>query len=122
MVYEEELSKKLIGCAIEVHSRLGNGFLEKVYENSLLVELRRNNIVVENQVEIDVRYKGQIVGKYFTDIVVNNKIIVELKVVTKITDIHKAQLINYLKATGIKVGYIINFGSYDKLEFKRYIY
>jgi GxxExxY protein len=121
MIYEKELSDKIIGAAIEVHKQLGNGFLEKVYENALMFELNQNNISVYNQHKIEVLYKGQIVGEYFADIIVESIIILELKVCDNINDIHKAQLLHYLKATGIKVGYILNFGAKFKLEFLRLI-
>ena len=121
MIYEKELSDKIIGAAIEVHKKLGNGFLEKVYENALMFELNQNNISASNQHKIVVLYKGNNVGEYFVDILVENIIILELKVCDKINDIHKAQLLHYLKATGIKVGYILNFGSKEKLEFLRLI-
>ena len=122
MIYEKELSDEIIGAAIEVHKSLGNGFLEKVYENALMLELKSRNIKAHNQTKIEVKYKNQIVGEYFADIVVEDKIILELKVCDKIHGIHQAQLINYLKATSRKVGYVLNFGSPQKLEFKRIVY
>ncbi|MBL7149822.1 MAG: GxxExxY protein [Candidatus Cloacimonetes bacterium] len=121
MIYYKELSDKIIECAIEVHKTLGNGFLEKVYENSIMHEFEFDKISAQNQIPIPVYYKGKIVGEYFADIVVENKIILELKVVQKILPIHNAQLIHYLKATNFKVGYVINFGSKEKLEFKRWV-
>ena len=122
MIYEKELSDEIIGAAIEVHKSLGNGFVEKVYENALMLELKSRNTKAQNQTKIEVHYKDQIVGEYFADIVVKDKIILELKVCDRIHDIHQAQLINYLKATSMKVGYIINFGSEKKLEFKRIVF
>ena len=121
LIYYKELSDKIIECAIEVHKTLGNGFLEKVYENSIMHEFEFDKISAQNQIPIPVYYKGKIVGEYFADIVVENKIILELKVVQKILPIHNAQLIHYLKATNFKVGYVINFGSKEKLEFKRWV-
>lgn len=121
MIYYKELSDKIIECAIEVHKTLGNGFLEKVYENSIMHEFEFDKISAQNQIPVPVYYKGKIVGEYFADIVVENKIILELKVVQKILPIHNAQLIHYLKATDFKVGYVINFGSKEKLEFKRWV-
>ena len=121
MIYYKELSDRIIKCAIEVHKILGNGFLEKVYENSMMHEFEFDKISAQNQIPIPVYYKGKIVGDYFADIVVENKIILELKVVQKILPIHSAQLIHYLKATNFKVGYVINFGSKEKLEFKRWV-
>ena len=121
MIYFKELSEKIIGSAIEVHKELGSGFLEKVYENALFLELNKNLINAKQQHPISVIYKGQIVGEYFADILVEDKIILELKVVKKIEPIHEAQLLHYLKATNIKLGYILNFGATAKLEFKRMV-
>ncbi len=121
-IYEKELSDKIIGCAFEVYNHLGHGFLEKVYERALLNEFTINNIQAESQVAIKVLYKNENVGDYFADIIVENKIILELKHVSSIENIHIAQLINYLKATGYKLGYILNFGNDKKLQFKRIIY
>jgi GxxExxY protein len=121
MIYEKELSDTIIGAAIEVHKQLGNGFLETVYENALMIELQENHLSAENQKKLNVYYKNQIVGEYFADIIVEDKVIIELKVCQKLTDIHKAQLINYLKATGMKIGYLLNFGAESKLEFIRLI-
>ena len=121
MIYEKKLSDEIIGCAIQVHKTLGNGFLEKVYENALIIELKENNLLAENQKKLNVFYKDQVVGEYFADIVVEDKIILELKVCNQLSNIHKAQLINYLKSTGLKIGYLINFGSKSKLEFFRIV-
>ena len=122
MIYCKELSKNIIGAAIEVHKVLGNGFLEKVYENALLKELTTRGIKAKSQVPINIEYKGSSVGEYYADIFVEDKIILELKVCKAIEDIHKAQLLNYLKGTGIKVGYLFNFGAEGKLDFKRMVY
>ena len=121
MIYFKNLSEKIIGLAIEVHKELGSGFLEKVYENALLWELKEDGICANHQYPIPVFYKEQTVGEYFADILIEDKIILELKVVKKIEAIHEAQLLHYLKATNIKLGYIINFGSSTKLEFKRMV-
>ena len=121
MIYFKELSEKIIGLAIEVHKVLGSGFLEKVYENALTWELNQNGLKACQQVPIPVIYKGQNVGDYFADILVEDKIILELKALKKIDSIHEAQLLHYLKATNLKLGYIINFGSRTKLEFKRMV-
>ena len=121
MIYEEELSKKIIGLAIKVHTMLGSGFLEKVYENALCYEFSKNHLQFEQQKEVSVFYDNREVGQYIADIIVDNKIILELKAVKEIDNIHKAQLINYLKATNHKAGYVINFGSHPKLEFYRMI-
>ena len=121
MIYFKDLSDKIIGLAIEVHKTLGNGFLEKVYENALMIEFKTNNISAEQQLSIPVQYKENIVGEYFADILVENKIILELKTVKRIEPIHEAQLLHYLNATNLKLGYILNFASTSKLEFKRFV-
>jgi GxxExxY protein len=122
MIYEKELSDKIVACAFKVYNELGSGFLEKVYENAMVHELRKNGIACTNQVPLKVYYDGIVVGDYFVDVLVENKIIIELKVCEKLTNIHDAQLINYLKATKLKLGYLLNFGSKNKLEFKRLVY
>ena len=121
MLYEEDLSVKLIGFAFKVYNELGNGFLEKVYENALAHILRQNGIECECQKPINVYFDNVIVGQYFADILVESKMIIELKACKMINPEHKAQLIHYLKATGLKVGYILNFGSKGKLEYKRIV-
>jgi GxxExxY protein len=116
----KELSYEIIGVAMEVHNRLGYGFLEKVYENALMILFKREKIRVENQMSIKIEFENQIIGEYIADILVEDKIILELKAVNKILDVHKAQILNYLKATNKKLGIIINFGN-PKLEFYRII-
>lgn len=105
-----DLTELIIGCAFEVHRELGSGFLEKVYENALGLELQRKGIEVQQQRPISVSYKGDVVGEFVAALAVNNKVIVELKAVDKINDVHEIQLKNYLKATGFEVGLLINFG------------
>ncbi len=109
-VFYKDLSYEIIGLAMEVHRELGCGFLEKVYENALLYLLRENGIKAEQQFPLQVIFRDNIVGEYFADIVVEDKIIIELKACEKILDIHKAQVVNYLKATGKKLGLLMNFG------------
>ena len=116
----EELTEKVIGAAYEVHNTLGFGFLEKVYENALAVELRRSGLRVEQQKPVPVRYKGELVGDYVADMVVEGKAIVEAKAVSAIEPAHEVQLVNYLKATGIEVGLLVNFGR--KVEVKRKVF
>ena len=99
---------------------LGPGFLEKVYENALLIELKSQGLRAENQVPIKVQYKGNEVGEYYADIVVENQVILELKAVDSLQKIHEAQLLNYLKATGYKVGLLVNF-THPKAEIKRFV-
>jgi GxxExxY protein len=119
-IIHKDLSYKAIGLAMEVHNKLGSGFLEKVYENSLMILFKRDNIQAKNQYPISVYFEEQIVGEYFADILLEDKIILELKAVENITDIHKAQLINYLKATKCKLGILINFGN-KKLQYERFV-
>jgi GxxExxY protein len=116
----KELSYKIIGIAMEVHRELGYGFLEKVYENAMVVLCEENNIKIEQQKELRVKFHGKEIGHYIPDLIVDDKIIVELKVAIGIKDIHKAQTANYLKVTGIKLGIIINFGK-EKLEYERVV-
>ena len=117
----KDLVYEIIGCAMEVHNVLGYGFLEKVYENALITELQESNIIAIQQHPIKVIYKGLTVGNYVADIIVDDKIILELKSVKSICDEHIAQTLNYLKATEYKLGVIINFAEH-KLEYKRLIY
>ncbi len=119
-IIHEELSKKIIGCAITVHKIVGSGLLENVYEQSLCVELKLNNIPFTRQKMYSVFYKSYVVGKYLADIVVANKIIVELKSVPSINKNMEAQLLNYLHVSKIHVGYVINFRN-SILEFKRLV-
>ena len=103
-----------------MYNALGYGFLEKVYENALLLELRRRGLQVEQQTPIKVYYAGQVVGEYFADLLVEGKVIVELKAAEAISPAHEAQLLNYLKATGISVGLLLNFG--PRPEFRRKVF
>ena len=105
---------------MEVHSKLGPGFLEKVYENSLILLFRREGIAAKQQEPIKVYFEGEIVGDYYADILVDEKIILELKMVGKIIDVHRAQLLHYMRATGIKLGMILNFGS-KNFEYERLV-
>ncbi len=116
----EELSKKIIGCTITVHKIVGPGFLENVYEQSLCVELSLNNIPFTRQKMYSVLYKNNPVGVYIADIVIANKIIVELKSVSYINKNMEAQLLNYLHVSKIHVGYVINFRN-ALIEFKRLV-
>jgi GxxExxY protein len=111
------LTEQIISCAYEVHNVLGSGFLEKVYENALLEELKARSIKAEAQRPISVNYKGTVAGEYFADLVVEDSIIIELKALEKLADIHEIQLKNYLKATNIELGLLINFGR--SVEVKR---
>jgi len=117
----EELSFEVMSSVFEVHNILGPGFLEKVYEKALVKEFGIRGILVETQKEIRVSYKGNNVGSYYADLLVDGKIIIELKAVDKLSRLHEAQLLNYLKATGIKLGYLINMGN-KSVEHKRLVY
>jgi GxxExxY protein len=110
-IVHKELSYKIVGCAMEVHSKLGPGFLEKVYENSLMLLFRKEGIAAKQQAPVKVCFEGELVGEYRADILIDEKIILELKMVEKIVDVHRAQMLHYLRATGIKLGMILNFGS-----------
>lgn len=118
---EDELNKiseKIIGCAYAVGNSLGNGFLEKVYENALAMEIKEKGIEVKQQHPIKVYYKDQIVGEYIADLLIENRIIIELKTVKGIDEIHLAQCLNYLKATKLPLCLLINFGK-PRVEVKR---
>ncbi|BAY08105.1 GxxExxY protein [Calothrix sp. NIES-2098] len=114
----DRITEKVIGCAFTVGNGLGCGFLEKVYENALAYELRKNGLLVEQQSEIEVRYDGIVVGQFFADLLVENLVLVELKAVKALEEKHFAQCLNYLKATGLKVCLLTNFGN-PKVEIKR---
>lgn len=117
----EEITEAIIGAAFEVHNVLGYGFLEKVYQKALQVELLRRGHTAEIEHPINVNYKGAIVGEYAADLLVDSKVIVELKVAKEYNPQDEPQLLNELKATGTKVGLLINFGK-EKVEFKRFAY
>ena len=119
-VIYKDLSFKIVGLAMQVHNQLGYGFLEKVYENALMVLLRREGIEAKQQAPISVRFEGEVVGDYYSDILVEDKIILELKVSEKIIDIHRAQILNYLKATGLKLAILLNFGQ-ERLVYERLV-
>lgn len=113
-------SQNLIGCAIEVHNEVGCGLLEKPYENALVVEFGLRGIPFEQQKRFDVNYKGVKIGDFIPDLVVCSKIVVDTKVIETITDREIGQMLNYLKITGCRLGYIINF-KHPKLEWKRVV-
>ncbi len=112
----KELSEKIISAAYAVHKSLGYGFVEKVYGNAMEIELRENGIKCNVEVPLKVLYHKQVVGDYFADMIVDDKIIVEIKAVNELLPIHEVQLVNYLKATGINVGLLINFGQSVKIK------
>ena len=116
----QALTSKIIECAYVVHNTLGFGFLETVYQNALLIELLKAGLQAEKERKIQVYYDTQLVGDYMADIIVENKVILELKSLKDLHPAHSAQLINYLKATGIEIGLLINFG--ESVEIKRKVY
>ena len=116
----DAVSKKIIGAAYKVSNTLGAGFLEKVYENALAHQLRKDGMKIEQQRPIKVYYDDVLVGDYFADLIAEGAVIVELKSGSRIEDIYLAQTLNYLKATGLKLGLIINFGK-PRVEIKRVV-
>ena len=116
----KELSYKIIGAAMEVHKILGQGFLEAVYEEALAYEFKLENILFERQKTLQVIYKDIIAKEYIADFLIDSKIIIEIKAIKGLTESEEAQLQNYLKATGIKIGFLLNFGE-KSLKFKRII-
>ena len=114
-----ELTRSIIGCAFEVANELGSGFLESVYEKALAAVLRDKGVSVQSQQPVAVYFRGQTVGDFYADLLVEGKVLVELKAVKSLAPEHEAQVINYLNATGIEVGLLINFGR-PRLEFKRF--
>ncbi|MBQ2456608.1 MAG: GxxExxY protein [Bacteroidaceae bacterium] len=114
----ESLIKKVIQCVYNVRLQLSSGFLETVYQKALLIELSKQNIQAEAEVPVDVYYDDSVVGEYRADIVVEKKIILEIKAIQHLLPVHEAQLVNYLTATKIDCGLLINFGG-ERLEIKR---
>jgi GxxExxY protein len=114
------ITEKIIGCTFQVSNKLGVGFLEKVYENALIHELKKAGLKVEKQVPLKVHYDGVLVGDYAADLLVENCVLVELKTVSNLENNHLAQCLNYLKATGLKICLLINFGTI-KVQIKRII-
>jgi GxxExxY protein len=108
--YQEELTEKIICCFYHVYNILGCGFLEKVYENALYQELQASGLSVSQQVPVQVEYKNEIVGDYCSDLLIEDKVIVEIKAHKALRFEHEAQLLNYLKATQVEIGLLLNFG------------
>lgn len=115
---KDHLTEEVIGCAFRVANVLGHGFLEKVYENALVHELQKAGLLVEQQAPMQVLYDGKIVGEFFADLLVEREVILELKAVKELNEIHFAQCLNYLRATGLKTALLINFGR-PKIQVKR---
>ena len=114
----EQITEQIIGSAFEVINELGHGFLEAVYQKALVHELRSRKLLVQEQVPFQIHYKETPVGKYISDIIVQNTVVVELKTVGKLAPAHIGQVLNYLRASDLSVGLILNFGN-PKLEFRR---
>ncbi len=117
---EEGLTEQVLAAAFKAHNALGCGFLEKVYENAMVVELSRAGIPVAQQKTIQVKYDGVIVGDYQADLIVDDRVLLECKAVNQLDPVHEAQLLNYLKATGIRVGLLLNFGR-TRLQHRRLV-
>jgi GxxExxY protein len=117
---EQELTGKILGAAFAVHNELGAGFLEKVYSNALAVEWGQTGSCCEREVPFKVNYRNIVVGDYCTDIVVEKRVLVELKACAGLDSVHEAQILNYMKASGIRVGLLMNFGQ-PKLQYRRFV-
>ena len=117
----KEITGKIIECAYKVYNTLGFGFLERIYQNALLIEFKKAGLNAKKEVPIKVFYEEKIVGDYIADIIVDDRVILELKSVKELHPAHEAQLTNYLKATGIEVGLLINFGS-ERVDIKRKVF
>ncbi len=117
---EQDLTQKILEASFAVHNTLGAGFLEKVYANALSLELRQMGLACVQEVALKVRYKDVVVGDYSADLVVEKRVLVELKACTGLDSVHEAQILNYLKASGIRVGLLMKFGK-PRLEFRRFV-
>jgi GxxExxY protein len=117
----DEISRKIIGCAYTVSNELGSGFLEKVYENALAHDLRKAGLVARQQHGINVMYDGVVVGEYSADILVNDSVIIELKTVKGLDDIHVAQCLNYLRGTGLNLCLLLNFAT-PRVQVRRVVH
>jgi len=120
LIYKEE-SYKIIGACIEVHNELGPGFLEPVYQEALELELKNQEIPFQREVPLPIKYKGSELNKYYiADFILYSKVILELKALDALSTVHESQVLNYLKATGLKLGLLVNFGQ-PKLQYKRLV-
>lgn len=116
----EELTDKIINVFYKIYNTLGYGFLEKVYEKAMIIEFERMGLNYVNQAPVKVYYEGEVIGDYVADFIVGNKVIVELKAIKQLTKVDESQLLNYLTATGLEVGLLLNYG--DKPEIKRKVF
>src|SRR5262249_17430861 len=112
-----DLSYRIVGLAMEVHRKLGYGFLEKVYENALMLLFKREGILSRQQVPTSVYFEAQVIGYYLADIVVDNVVILEIKAAENLCEAHRAQTLNYLRATGLRLAILLNFGK-EKLQYE----
>lgn len=119
---DADLTQVIIGCAYKVHNALGSGFLEKVYENALRIELEKLGHNVKQQEPVKVTYEGHVVGEYYADLWIDGRVVIELKAVQELGKIHEVQLVNYLTATGIDTGLVLNFGSSVQVKRKFRVY
>jgi GxxExxY protein len=122
MLDDKATTERIIGCAFKVHGQLGMGFLEKVYENAMMIELAKAGLHAAQQVPISVRYDGVVVGSYFADLLVEGRIVCEVKATEALNDAHEVQLVNYLIATDHDVGLLIHFGKSVTVRRKYRIY
>ena len=116
----KELTEKIINIFYRVYNKLGYGFLEKVYENAMMIEFKKDGIPAVPQFPIKVFYEGEVIGEYYADILVDNKVIVEIKAAKRLVEENEAQLLNYLKATDIEVGLLLNFGTEPEVKRKAF--
>jgi GxxExxY protein len=116
----KELTEKIIKIFYRVYNQLGYGFLEKVYENAMMIEFKKDGIPAVPQFPINVFYEGEVIGEYYADILVDNKVIVEIKAARQLVEENEAQLLNYLKATDIEVGLLLNFGTEPEVKRKAF--
>ena len=116
----KELTEKIINIFYSVYNKLGYGFLEKVYENAMMIEFKKEGIDAVSQSAIKVFYEGKIIGEYYADILVDNKVIIEIKAAKRLVEENEAQLLNYLKATDIEVGLLLNFGTEPEVKRKAF--
>src|SRR5277367_1140187 len=117
---DQDLTEKILRAAFAVHNVLGAGFLERVYSNALAVELRAQGIALQNELPLKIQYRNKIVGDYIADLVVDGRVLVELKACASLDPVHTAQILNYLRASKIQVGLLLNFG-WPKLEYRRFV-
>lgn len=108
---DQELTRQIIGCAYAVYNKLGSGFLESVYQRSLLIELQKSGLDAQMEAPVRVHYDGQVVGEFRADLIIQSRVIVELKAIENLSKAHEVQVVNYLRATGIEIGLLLNFGS-----------